>query len=521
MLGARTLRDRSTSRDPNGSTAKRDESVAKEIKEEKMSDSAWAEPALALKPSYRDHGGVSYYGVAEHMQPLGEAPNARVKTRVKAEGARKSVLGRSAAGGGLDAQETPEGTPAPPTPTTAQTQAVMSPQPRIVVDDEADADYAPKVNGKKKERSRKSRATKRRSEPASSMAAPPKIQPPDPGSFDPIKLAAVVQEARMRAVESGKPDLADAVYEIYLQSLKNGVLMRLMQAILTQKATADETKQFQQHVKVAKKMLKEEAEARRQARRDLPNNTNGSQSLPLRSPSNLTPRELEIYSARPSTETSNIYKPKVSLSWKSPSKDPNRHRSGQTATMSVSPTKRRDGSPASDSSLTDMTSNPDDDMDVDEPVAAATTSAKPAAITAKDHAAERGSLAAPNRTLKRSSADAELQDDERDRVLAAKKQKLNEGITRDAKYEESSVREPADSRASRLRAREGKNASLAPPSLSLNTNGTRLGGGSASRAVSTDLDSPLSTPASSRQGTPQVLKAPAKAFGKKAKTKQS
>ncbi|KAK5168646.1 uncharacterized protein LTR77_005955 [Saxophila tyrrhenica] len=518
MLGTRTLRDRSASRTPNGSTGKRKESVATEVKEEKMEGSAWLEPPLAQKPSYRDHAGVSYYGVSEHMQPLGEAPNARVKTRVKAEGARKSVLGRSAAGGGLDAQETPEGTPAPQT--GAVVQAPPSPHPRIVVDDEDDADYAPKANGKKKERKPKPRAPKRQSEtPAPTQT---KLVPPDPKSYDRTKLGAIVNEAKMRALESGKPDLAAAVYEIYLQALKNGVLMRLMQAILAQKATPEETKQFQQHVRVAKKMLKEEAEARRQARRDHPHDSNGTHSLPLRSPSDLTPRELEIYSARTSTETSNYHDTKVSLTWKSPSKDPNRHRTSKTVTMSASPSKRREGSPnGSDSSLTDMTSNPDDDMDLDEPAsdAAPGPSAQQTTTTGKDHAAERGSLTAPNRNLKRSSAEAELQEDERDLALAAKKQKLNEGITRDAQFEESSVREPADSRSSRLRARQS--TTLAPPTLSLNTSGTRMGSRSASRAVSTDLDSPLSTPASSRQSTPQVAKAPAKAFGKKAKTKQS
>ena len=72
----------------------------------------WIEPSLAGKPSFEDHGGAPY-GVLEHMQPLGEPPSTRVRARVKGDGARKSLAGRSAAGTALDAQDTPEGTPGP------------------------------------------------------------------------------------------------------------------------------------------------------------------------------------------------------------------------------------------------------------------------------------------------------------------------------------------------------------------------------------------------------------------------
>lgn len=480
------------------------------------SSSTWKEPALSQKPSYRDHNGVLYYGVSEHMQPLGEAPNAKVRTRVRADGARKSVLGRSAAGGGLDAQETPEGTPVPPSST--QTQQVLSPPPQIVVKDEDDADYAPKANGKKKERSTKPRAAKRRSEPP--VKPESKIQPPDPRSFDLKRIRGVVEDAKARAVLAGKPDLAAAVHEIFLQSLKNGEVMKLLQAILSQKATTEETNQFQTHVKAAKKKLREQKRANEPTAREGPEgSSNGTQSLPLRSPSKSTSHELET-SALPSTEVTDSSKLNA---LKQTLKDSTHRRSGKTGDMSASPSKRREreGSAASDSSLTDMTSNPDDDMDVDDAVPAPPTP-RGALTPAKDQAAERGSLAPPNRNLKRSSVDADLQDQERDRTLAAKKQRLNDGITRDGVYEESSVREPVESRSERLRTRQGKNVNLAIPSLGQKVGfGGGLQNGLGSRGVSTDLDSPLSTPGSSRQSTPHVYTGPKKPFGKKAKTKQS
>lgn len=520
MLGARTLRDRSVSHDPDATQSKKvATSVKREAEDAKMASDTWAEPALAQKPSYRDHKGVLYYGVSEHMQPLGEAPSAKVKTRMRAEGVRKSVLGRSAAGVGLDAQETPEGTPVPQS--SSQSQQQVSPTPRIVIDDEDDADYAPKANGKQKERSSKPRVAKRRSEAAAESKA--QNSSADLKGYDLVYTRRIVEEAKRRAMQANKPDLADAVNEIFLWSLKNAVLMDLLQAILSQKATKEQNEQFLKHVKKAKKKLKEQKGLEDAAARDQPGNANGSQSLPLRSPSKFASSELES-SAIPSTEPTESAKPKDSLTVKPPKKTSHR-RTSQTGNMAGSPGKARDGSPGSDSSLTDLTSNPDDDMDVDEPATGTAAESLVGARLgqAKDHAAERGSLAAPNRNLKRSSAEADIQDDEREREIASKKQKLNASITRDAEYEESNVRGSADSRASRLRTRHGKNSIGGPPGLSVNTSGGRREGGRGGRAISMDLDSPLSTPltASSRQSTPHIYKGPTKAFGKKAKTKQS
>ena len=531
MLGTRNLRDRSTSRDREGRQQSQSKASAKDKGKEKAEMASWAEPALAQKPSYRDTKGGSYYGVSEHMQPLGEAPNARVRARVKAEGGRKSVLGRSAGAIGVDAQDTPEGTPAPPP--APQPQIDTSSQPRIVVDDEDDGDYAPNGDGKKKERSTRPRTVKRQSDAGKALSnSGSKTSKPSkstgkakedldaPHTYTGAKVKAVVEAAKVRAIECGKPDLAAAVNQIYIWSLDNERLLKLLQAILTQTASKSETEEFQEHVRKAKKKLREEKEAK-EAARNLPENANGSQSLPLRSPSKFTSADVGT-SAIPSTETSEASKPKVSLKIKSPSKSSKKRSPHKRAGMSFSPTKERDGSPGSDSSLTDMTSNPDDNMEVDGPMDV-TSATKLNSIKGKDHAAERGSLAPPNRNLKRSSADAELPEEERDRVLASKKQKLNETVARDYHYEESNVRGTTNNRSSRLRSQRGKNGTLAPPSLSIPKSGSRNASLRGSRAVSTDPDSPLSEPltTSSRQSTPHVWKAPSKPFGKRAKTKQS
>jgi hypothetical protein len=524
MLGTRTLRDRSSSRDPEADKQIQKKPAVKIKAEEKGTMNEWEEPKVVQKqnPSYRDQRGGSYYGVSEHMQPLGEAPNARVKARVKADGGRKSMLGKGAAGLGVDAQDTPDGTPAPPSAPPPPMEP--SPAPKIVIEDEDDGDYAPNGTSKKKERVAKPRTARRSSgvpTTAQTKASRPKKYFPkaDPDG----KIKEVVEEAKRRAREVGKPDLAAAVDQIYIWSLDNQRLMKLLKAILKQNATATETEEFQDHVRKAKKQLKAEKEAE-EAKLKAEKAAKLAQSLPLRSPSKFTSEDAET-SAIPSTEQTDTLQPQRPVKGKSPSKSPHRRRSGHNGNMSASPSKDRSGGYDSDSSLTDMTSNPEDDMDVDEPNGL--TSPGPSATTTglkgKDFAAERGSLAAPNRNLKRSSADAELQDDERDRALEAKKRKLNETVIRDYHAEESNMRGRPNGTASRLRTRQGKNVSLTLPSLSLTTNGTRNTRGRASRAASSELDSPLSEAQtqSSRQSTPHVPKAPAKTFGKKAKTKQS
>lgn len=528
MLGTRALRDRSASRDRDADSKAQKKAAVKIKSEERAATDAFEEPKIAQNPSYRDHHGGSHYGVAEHMQPLGEAPNARVKARVRAEGGRKSMLGKGGAGVGVDAQETPDGTPAPRLAPPVQTE--QSPAPKIVIEDEDDGDYAPNGNNKRKERAAKPRAARRSSglpstttktakqKSTASKSAFPKADPDG-------KIKGIVEEAKRRAITYNQPDLAAAVDRIYHWALDNERLMELVKAILSRNATPKETEEFQAHVRKAKKQLKAEKEEVKQANSKAEKAAKLAQSLPLRSPSKFTSEEAET-SAIPSTENTDTLQPQPrSAKAKSPSRSPHRRRSGQNGNMSASPSKDRPGGDESDSSLTDMTSNPDDDMEIDQPdtVASPGPSTAPNTLQGKDFAAERGSLAAPNRNLKRSSAEAELQEDERDRVLDAKKRKLNETVQRDFEFEESNLRSQPNGTASRLRTRQGKNTSLAPPSLTLKTNGTRNASTRASRAASSELDSPLSEAPtqSSRQSTPHVPKIPPKTFGKKAKTKQS
>lgn len=485
----------------------------------------WVEPQLAQpKASYED-SGVAPYGVLQHMQPLGETPSMKVKQRARGEGTRKSVLSSSATLG-QDGVDTPEVTPQPtePPPTT---------QP-IVIDDERDADYAPK-HEKRRPRAAKTRASvestreqgkKQKSTAKSKPHAPPPSAPTPKFEYDGDKLRRVVEAAKARAIEVGKPDLAAAVNEIYVQSQEDTKLKVLLEAILTQNATMQQNSDFQDYVRAAKKKLKD---AKIKARQQPEAKTNGTQEtstmstqtkLTLQPASPLPP---ETSTAIPSTELLEPSKPKISLTFKSPSKDSKSRRAGN-GKMSLSPNKARRGSVGSDSSLTDMTSNDEDDgMELDEPEQGVAAAAHTNGTQGKDQAAERGSLAVPGGPVKRSSAEAEFED-EKDRELAAKKQKLSEGLTRDFDYEESSIRPSRSAPTDRAvqRVREGARPR---PSMSLQVPSGSAASTRGSRAPSMDMDSPLSdlSPSGSRQSTPRLLQGgpPRPPHVKRAKTKQS
>jgi len=406
----------------------------------------------------------------------------------------------------------------------------------VVVDDEKDTDYAPGGKKKEKDRHTRSRATKRRSESHQSIAkgsTEPKKSGTTPVNtnrvYDAYKLKRVVEAAEERALQVGKPDLAAAVHEIWVQSLESARLTALLEAILTQTATPAQTTEFQDFVKKAKRKLKEAKDGGR--KKPAGSGANGTQSLPVRSPSKPTAPPLPVESsAVPSTERQEPHKPKLSLKVKSPHKehkDSSRRRAGHGGKMSTSPPKKRSGSVGSESSLTSLTSNGDNDMDLDERDELANgpgvSSSKVNGVKNKDHATERGNLTAPDQKLKRTSAEADLVEDERDRQLAAKKRKLDETIKREYPFEESDMRKTQNEAKLKARATRAQNGSLVPPPVALAPNGSRSASVRDSRAASAEVDSPLSdlSPPSSRMSTPHVWTGPPKPSGKRAKTKTS
>jgi len=491
----------------------------------------WVEPAVATaKPSFDDHGGAPF-GVLEHMQPLGEAPNARVKARVKGDGPRKSVLGRSGA-----AVDTPESTPGPMSAAVAASPVKLEPElapPLVVVDDENDDDYAPTVKKTKKKKEavpKPAKVAKPAAAPTTAAAATEAAKKVKNTNrvYGARKLKNVVEEAKKRALDVNKPDLAAAVNEIYLDSLRDAHLTGILENILLQNATPEQTAEFHNYVRKAKKKLRAAKEAStKEAGRSLPEQeANGAKSLPLRSPVKTEPK-LETAAtttkatpiALPSTEQVEPPKPKFSLKVR-PEKPKDCPQSSHENARHVQASKQpsEDVDAMSDvSELTELSEGEDMAVDTPEPRGPASSTGANGLRT-KDQAAERGSLGVQSRGLKRSSADAEMEDTEDDRELAAKKQKLSSTVAREYRYEESNLRDSTQL----LRGAGARNGAVVPPKIKLQPNGFRNASAVASRAVSTDIDSPLSSPAlSSRRGTPHVWKGPLKPSGKRAKTKTS
>lgn len=556
--------------------------VVKEVKKEKMTGplDRWVEPALATKASYEDHNGVPY-GVNEHMQPLGEAPSSKVRARVKAEGARKSLAGRNT----VTAQATPEGTPQPPAQTQTRQQIkveqtpVPMPAPVKRNDDvNRDVDYAPiTINAsKKKEPVSKSRATKKAPElpPHSTQ----KSSKPDstkkdvkPTECTDEKIVTVIVEAKRRAKAAGNPELADAVQEVYNDSLKNPRLHTVLVKVLTQKASPSDMDEFQTYVKAAKRRLaarkgaltpkaSEEPATRRESKPEV--NGGSASPVPTASTTKAVPTATKVTQYRDT--------PPQDLPAKAPPAGKKLEKSSAAATSSSSrksttpamaaPTatrgRRRHHLTDSESELTDF--EEDDDIVVaDAPSANGraatkagastrtqlstgvqrgdTQSAEPSskralavgdgaasdsnprerAAARKSREASRASLAVPQVNLKRSSEEAELDKGATpDPELHAKKQKLSIKVQRDQQYEESNVRTVRQPPA--RKARE-----------SARTNGIN---GSARQTRQTnkdlaldnysDLGSPLSSPTVSHRFTPPPVTLKARS-GKRAKTKQS
>jgi hypothetical protein len=553
-----TRRDARTSRDSDvtGTTTPRGQDKEK-TKSKSMNGTldGWVEPSLAAKPSFEDHGGAPY-GVLEHMQPLGEAPSTRVRARVKGDGARKSLLGKGGAGAGLDAQETPEGTPGPQSSQAALEP--LPPLPPIAMDDSDDDDYAPGKKSKKKERVAKPRATKRQSESVGPLSDAPPPPPPGKGKarskkekptakpekppelvninsvYTPVKLKEVVDEAIKRANETGKKILADAVKEIHLQSLTDQRLTTLLEAILCQNATPEQTTEFQGYVKAAKKKLRL---ARNEAARKSPAaaaEVNGKKPLPVRSPVKEPVKEetaAKVKEESPAIVTGKaaIPKPKFSIKVKSPPKQSSSNRTSHTHATLSSPVKLK--SENMDDELSDLSEltelSEGDEMAVDTPEERDEMSAGPPllsnGIKAKDQAAERGSLGVQGSNLKRSSAEAEIQETEDDRVLSAKKLKLSGNVTREYDYTDSHMRSSLSGLSRNARGPGAKNGGAATPKINLHPNGGGNASARSSRAISFDAESPLSSPAgSSGRSTPgHVWKGPPRQTGKRAKTKTS
>ncbi|WPH00331.1 Hypothetical protein R9X50_00315600 [Acrodontium crateriforme] len=466
------LRDRrSTSRgpDPKQTPTSSTKSAAKNKPKEKTFMDQWVEPPVRATTSYQDHGGAPY-GVLENMQPLGEAPNPRAKGRAKPDIVRKSLLGRGAVASGLDAQETPEGTPAPPaTPQVVSNGKAMA---KGKVDDEKDDDYAP--GSKQRGRVAKAKANKRLSEPAPiEEQTPPRSKGKNKSRslsttssttsrISLQKLESTVKDAVERALRAGKNETGAAVVIIWRQAQHNLQLRSLLDTILSPNCPKPQFDEFQIYVKKAKKTIKARLENNMALDFDVSANSTALQSPPQ------TEKEKTYIATDGPTK---LGRPKISLTVKSPAKpthksphkSPQKHSNSRHSTHGSKAKKHRSDSVGSEESslseLTDLESDgAEDHMDVDVPTNPTKTT------STRDLAAERGSLNPADRNIKRPSAEIDTAPDEREQVISNKRRKLAETVEREFIYEESDLRtQPRKS----TKGRKTRNSGIVLPPLTL------------------------------------------------------
>ena len=211
-------------------------------------EQGWSEPPLrAPAPSFEDYKGLERHGVLEHMAPLGTFPGQKVKTRLKHhEPTRRIVhLKNGEARGAREEVNTPE--PVPPVgirrsePRKMEERLGKVPSSR---ETDQDADYNPKGSAK-------TTTTK----PASTQAAPLGSANSRTGVGQ-TRLQQIVESAIDRSRELGDPALGIALKQLYEESLRNSVVADLLEAVLSQKPTSQQTAEFQSYIKAARKQIR-------------------------------------------------------------------------------------------------------------------------------------------------------------------------------------------------------------------------------------------------------------------------
>ena len=211
----------------------------------------WEEPPLRPPaPSFEDYKGLERHGVLEHMAPLGTLPGSKVRARLKQqEGPRRAAHLKN---GELRAAREDVNTPEPVAPVTARRSELRRQEEKarkasLPREKDVDHEYTPTL---------KSTARIIPAKPASLNTAP-RGTPSSRTAQGRQKLREIVDSAVKRSSELGDPVLGDAVKELYEESLRNATVAELLDAVLTQKPSPQQTTEFQRRIRAARRKHKE------------------------------------------------------------------------------------------------------------------------------------------------------------------------------------------------------------------------------------------------------------------------
>ena len=207
----------------------------------------WVEPPLRTPvPSFEDYKGLERQGVLEHMAPLGSLPNSKVKARLKQyEPPRRAThLKNGEMRAAKEEVRTVELGP----------QAVERRSESRKVEDkpgkisssrerDEDQDYTPITKSSTRAGAAKPVPTNTAHHGTPSSRTAQGRQ----------KLKEIVDSAVKRSNELGDPVLGDAVNDLYEESLRNPAVAELLDAVLTQKPSPQQTAEFQSRIRAARK----------------------------------------------------------------------------------------------------------------------------------------------------------------------------------------------------------------------------------------------------------------------------
>ena len=211
----------------------------------------WVEPPLRTPvPSFEDYKGLERHGVLEHMAPLGSLPNSKVKARLKQYDPprRATHLKNGELRAAKEEVRTVE--PAPQaTERRSESRKIEDKLGKISSSRERDddQDYTPtsKIN---------TRVGAAKSVPINTAHHGPPSSRTAQGRQ---KLKEIVDSAVKRSNELGDPVLGNAVNDLYDQSLRDPAVAELLDAVLTQKPSSQQTDEFQSRIKAARKKYKD------------------------------------------------------------------------------------------------------------------------------------------------------------------------------------------------------------------------------------------------------------------------
>lgn len=212
----------------------------------------WEEPPTRTPaPSFEDYKGLERHGVLEHMQPLGTPPSHKVKLRLKAHDPPKRLAHLSFPETAVSMREE-TGTPDPLPRTTSRRSESRKVEERLSkssVANHQEEDSALIPNGTSN--THPAKGTFVHGTPYVGTTSSRTIA-------SPAKLKEVVDAAVRNSHETGNPNLGLIIRRLHEESSHNSNLADLLDAVLSQNPTTQQSLEFQDAISAARKQIKAE-----------------------------------------------------------------------------------------------------------------------------------------------------------------------------------------------------------------------------------------------------------------------